>query len=169
MNTGLAQGRVDLHSCKILEFCLDVDIVQRKFFVYYILEALDKDVGRDIEDNKSIGIPRKTKSGLSHRQPTASKSLIVTSSLQHLHGPGRHVQDLRLRKLLGEEGQPATIAGTLPYMSRKQRGIISSMDESYDACKSDVYSLGVTTLAFASATLIAKPWPLEGLTQQWRP
>ena len=47
MNAGLTQARVEhLHSCKILEFALDVDMEQGSFYVYHILEALNKDVGR---------------------------------------------------------------------------------------------------------------------------
>ena len=58
-----------------------------------------------------------------------------------------------------------TIAGTLPYMSPQQRRIISGKAESYDTYKSDVFSLGVTTLTFASVTLLVKPWPLASLSQ----
>ena len=50
--------------------------------------------------------------------------------------------------------QAATATGTLFYMSPRQRCIFACTAERYDVYASDVFSLGMTTLAFASATLV---------------
>ena len=53
MNAGLAQARVDHpHSCKILDFALDVDIERRIFSVYHVLEDLPNDLEQNIKERK---------------------------------------------------------------------------------------------------------------------
>lgn len=54
VNAGIAQALVKHpHTCKILEMHLDSSKAPERFYVYHILEALEKDVRNEIEERKS--------------------------------------------------------------------------------------------------------------------
>ena len=175
MNTGLAQARIDhLHSCKILEICLDVDISKNIYFVYHILEALDKDLGKEIEERKRRQqIPRENEVQTFLAQTSAALAYAHSKAIAHRDLKPANIFMNRYGVFkVGDFGSyfesqadmPATTAtGTLFYMSPEQRSVWTGTGENYNAYKGDVFSLGLTTLAFASATLVERPWLLDRL------
>jgi serine/threonine protein kinase len=175
MNAGMAQARVEHpNTCKILELCLDVDFEKGLFSVYHILEALEKDLGKEITERNTVDrVPSEAE---------AKNFLVQTAqALAYAHIKNIAHRDIKPDNIfidregafkVGDFGtyfekkasMPAVTAlGTLPYMSPQQRKIITGEGQDYDAFKSDVYSLGFTTLSLASVTLFERPWPLEDL------
>ena len=172
MNAGLAQARVDHpHSCKILDFALDVDIERRIFSVYHVLEALPNDLEQDIKE-------RKKHDRIPSEDEVKTFLLQAAQALAYAHEKQIAHRDIKPNNIFMERegfykigdfgsyfekkgGNSAVTdvgTGTLPYMSPGQRGLIGGDVESYDAYKSDVFSLGVNTLAFASLC-----WMIPGL------
>ena len=178
MNTGLAQARVEHpHFCKILDFVLDVDMEQRTFFVYHILEDLESDVGRVIEERKrDQRIPNEDEVMTFLAQTTQALAYAHSKQIAHRNlEPNNIFMDREGVYKIGDfasyfekkgNSKASTTTGTKSYMSPQQRLLISGEVESYDAFKSDVFSLGMTTLAFATATLVEKPWPLASMSQR---
>ena len=180
MNAGLAQARVDhRHACKILDFGLDVNTERNLFSVFHVLEALPKDVEQNIKERKQ-----------DHRIPSEDEVkmllLQIAQALAYAHENQIAHRDIKPNNIFMERegfykigdfgsyfekkgGRAAVTSlgiGTLPYMSPGQRGLIGGDVESYDAYKSDVFSLGLTALTFATVTLLEKPWPLETFGQK---
>lgn len=58
LNAGMAQARVEhLNSCKILEMRLDCDVNENRYSLYHVLEALDRDLEKDIESRREANFP----------------------------------------------------------------------------------------------------------------
>jgi hypothetical protein len=151
-----------------------VNFEQGQFFVYHILEALEKDLGKEITERKTA-----------RRVPSEAEArnflVQMTQALAYAHSKRIAHRDIKPGNIfLDREGtfkvrdfgtfyekkasMPATTGiGTLAYMSPQQRKIITGETQGYNAFKSDVYSLGLTTLSLASMTLFAMPWPLNSL------
>ena len=174
MNAGLAQARVDHpYSCKILDLGLNVNMERRIFSVYHMLETLDKDVGQDIKERKrDQRTPREDE--IKTLLSQTAQALAYAHSKQIAHRdlkPNNIFMDQEGVFKVGdfgsyfEKSMAPSLAGTIAYMSSQQRQIICGEAEDYDAIKSDVFSLGVTTLAFASVAQLVKPWPLATLSK----
>jgi hypothetical protein len=147
-----------------------------------VLEALVKDVAMEIVDRKRANRPvtePELKGFLAETSEALAFAHLRVSTRQEIAHRDVKPQNIFMDKAghfkVGDFGcffqQKATVhtsgqAGTLPFMSPQQRLIIAGQELQYDAYKSDVYSLGMTSLALGSLTLPSSSWPLEGLEER---
>jgi len=169
INAGLAQARAEHpHSCKILEVNVDLDPGQNIYSVLHVLEALDKDLGRVIE------FRQRERTGVNEAE-IRTFLMEIGSAVAFAHGKGIAHRDIKPQNVfldreghykLGDFGcyyerkgtsRTEHFAGTLPYMSPQQRGIIAGREDKYDVFRNDIYALGMTALSLATLNMPVSP------------
>jgi serine/threonine protein kinase len=182
INAGLAQARVEHpNSCKVLEICLDLSEAPNQYYVYHVLEALEKDLYQAVEQRKRRNSPYSEQEVWDFLKQTAGALSLahekVTAIQEIAHRdikPENVFIDYHGEYKLGDFGcyfdkkystQAKTLAGTLTYMSPQQRRVYLGQARQYSAFKTDVFELGMTTLAMASLDLPVEPWPLDRVDQ----
>jgi serine/threonine protein kinase len=182
MNAGMAQARAEhSHSCKILELRLDFETSENRFSLYHILEALDRDLQKEIETRRQANAPlaetdlRTFLAQTSSALANAHKKVTPTQRIAHRDiKPQNIFLDSQGSYKIGDFGSyfeqkttlhVSSVAGTLAYMSPQQRQIIAGQVVKYNPFQSDVFALGMTALSLATLRVLEQPWPLEGLEE----
>jgi serine/threonine protein kinase len=154
-----------------------MNLSENYYSVFHILEAMEKDVGREIVERQA-GNRRFTETDLVAFLGQTASALAFAHNKEIAHRdikPGNIFMDLQGNYKVGDFGSffekkatmhTESVAGTLAYMSPQQRLIIAGQDVKYNPFKSDVFGLGFTTLSLASLALLEQPWMLEGLEQR---
>lgn len=185
LNAGLAQARVEhLNSCKILEIRLDCDVNENRYSLYHVLEALDRDLEREIDSRRQANFPLNEADFRTFLAQTSSALAFAHNKVSFTQGiahrdlkPQNIFLDCQGNYKIGDFGSyfekkatllASSVAGTLAYMSPLQRQIIMGQEVKYDPFKSDVFALGMTALSLASLSGLDQPWPLQGLEKRVR-
>jgi serine/threonine protein kinase len=175
VNAGLAQARVEhSHSCKILELNLDLDPAQNTYSVLHVLEALERDLSKDIEQRQRHNMS--LDEGEIRRFLREMGEAVAFAHSKNIAHRDIKPQNVFLDKAgcykLGDFGcyyerkgtaHTESLAGTLPYMSPQQRSIIAGKEVKYDVFKNDVYALGVTAISLATLNMPNLPYSEERL------
>ena len=177
MNAGMAQARVEHpNTCKILELCLNVvDFEQGLFSLYHILEALEKDLSKEIEERKREGrVPSEAEVrgflfqtaqalAYAHSKNIAHRDIMPENILKDRQNNYKLIDFDTYFEGKTLDDQDKAIRGTIPYMSPQVRQVTTGQGDSYNPFKADVYSLGLTAISLGTLKLPNKPWPLNGL------
>ena len=177
LNTGLAQARVDHpHSCKILEFRMDIDIDRNCYSVFHVLEAMESDLGREIEERKREVTEEEMRKFM--RQTSSALAFAHSKGIAHRDvKPGNIFLTKDGDYQIGDFGSfyeskatlsAQTVTGTLPYMSPQQRDLITGRTEKYDPYKGDTFALGMTSISLVTNAILREPWPLARLSERVR-
>ena len=174
INAGLAQARVEHpNSCKVLEICLDLSEAPNEYYVYHILEALEKDLYQAVEQRKRRNCPYSEQEVWDFLKQTAGalslahEKVTIIQEISHRDiKPENVFIDSRGEYKLGDFGcYFEKKYSTLAYMSPQQRQAYLGQARQYSAFKTDVFELGMTTLAMASLDLPVEAWPLDRVDQ----
>jgi serine/threonine protein kinase len=165
----------------MLEVCIDISQAPDQYFVYHILETLEKDLDQEIQQRITGQSPyseqeiwnflKQTSSALSF----AHEKVLNTQKIAHRDiKPGNIFINSEDQYKVGDFGcyfekkytsQAKTFIGSLVYMSPEQRQVYLDQIIEYNPFKTDVFELGMTALAMASLDPPTEMWPLARIDQ----
>ena len=177
LNAGLTQARVEHeNACKILEFRVDVDLERGCFTVYHVLEALERDLGVEVEERKQAVSEEELRKFL--QQTATALAYAHSKDVSHRDvKPGNIFLTRNGDFKVGDFGSShqqtstrsaQTVTGTMPYMSPQLRDVVCGYREKYDPYKHDVFGLGMSAMSLVTNTVFLHPWPVQEIPQRVR-
>jgi len=176
LNAALAQAKVQHpNSCKIHEVQLEIE--KNCCAIYHVLEALDRDVGRDIEERKRRKQPFSETElqtfllQISSALACAHRKVACMQGIAHRDlkpanifrtGEVYKVGDFGCFFLKKDSSLTVSAAGQVNYMSPQLKRACMEGSQ-YNAFKADVFGLGATLLELATLRPPAELGTQEGL------
>jgi len=183
IDVGLVQARVKHPNvCEVLQIRIDLAASDRSYFVDHVLEALEKDLMKDIEERNTAKRPYREGELWGKLRQIASALALAHTKVTFRQGiahrdikPGNICLDAEGNCKVCDFGcffkkketeRANSITGTIAFMSPQQIQVILGKLDRYNAFKGDVFALGMTVHAMSSLIPPQNPWHTDTLAQE---